>query len=97
MFEPVGWEDTLGGIGRPQEIINEDLRSCDYFLMLLWDGWGTNPQKSQKKYRSSTEEEFSVATQCFIDEAYPMRQVVILFKAVDARRLSDPGETAKSA
>jgi len=28
-FYPVGWEDTLGGAGRPQELINEDLKQCD--------------------------------------------------------------------
>jgi hypothetical protein len=27
MFHPVGWEDTIGGVGRPQELINEDLRA----------------------------------------------------------------------
>ena len=40
IFEAVGWEHTLGGVGRPQQIINEGLRSCDYFFMLLWDRWG---------------------------------------------------------
>ena len=25
-FEPIGWEDTLPGVGRPQELINEDLQ-----------------------------------------------------------------------
>ena len=41
MFPAVGWEHTLGGVGRPQQIINEDLRSCDYFFMLLRDRWGS--------------------------------------------------------
>ena len=25
----LGWEDTLSAAGRPQEIINRDLRTCD--------------------------------------------------------------------
>jgi len=43
LFQPVGWEDTLGAVGRPQTIINEDVRSSDYFLLLLWDRWGSPP------------------------------------------------------
>jgi hypothetical protein len=35
LFIPTGWEDTLGGMGRPQAIINEDLRACDYCVLLL--------------------------------------------------------------
>ncbi len=41
MFFPVGWEDTLGGMGRPQALINKDLRECDYFVLVLWDRWGS--------------------------------------------------------
>ena len=33
VFEPVGSEDTVGGAGRPQEQINEDLSQCDYGLV----------------------------------------------------------------
>ena len=29
MFFPVGWELTLAGVGRPQSIINEEVRTCD--------------------------------------------------------------------
>jgi hypothetical protein len=33
-FHPVGWEETIGGVGRPQELINEDLRQCDYAIFV---------------------------------------------------------------
>ena len=96
MFQPVGWEDTLGGVGRPQEIINEDLRTCDYFLMMLWDRWGSRPDSSPTaKFSSGTEEEFNVAKECLNDKRKPMRQVAVLFKAVDTRQMSDPGEELK--
>jgi hypothetical protein len=36
MFFPVGWEDTLAGVGRPQSLINRDLDKCDYFVLVLW-------------------------------------------------------------
>ena len=35
-LEPLGWEDTLPGSGRPQELINEDVKKCDLMIMLLW-------------------------------------------------------------
>jgi len=92
LFRPVGWEDTLGGIGRPQSIINDDVRSCDYFVMVLWDRWGSSPDKKGKgKYSSGTEEEYHIALECFADKKMPMRQIVVFFKAVDERMLSDPG------
>ena len=40
-FEPVGWEETIGGAGRPQAIINEDLKQCDYAVFVLHDRWGS--------------------------------------------------------
>src|SRR5262249_47331755 len=96
LFQPIGWEDTLGGVGRPQEIINQELKGCDYFLMILWDRWGSKTSVSDKgSFSSGTEEEFHVAKVCLIDENQPMRQIVVFFKAVDARQLSDPGDELK--
>lgn len=40
-FHPVGWEDTIGGVGRPQEQINDDLKQCDYAVFLFHDRWGS--------------------------------------------------------
>ena len=40
-FQPVGWEETIGGAGRPQELINEDLSECDYAVFILHDRWGS--------------------------------------------------------
>ncbi len=91
-FVPVGWEYTLPGMGRPQSIINEEVKTCDYFVLVLWDRWGTPPDKNGKgKYSSGTEEEYHVALDGVGDKGYPMRQIVALFKAVDERRLNDPG------
>src|SRR5262245_63013344 len=60
-FIPVGWEATLGGVGRPQAIINKELLDCDYLVLLLWDRWGSPPAEStDATYSSGTEEEFHV-------------------------------------
>lgn len=92
LFIPVGWEDTLGGVGRPQSIINADIALCDYFLLMLCDRWGTPPEDSGT-YTSGTEEEFHLAMHCLASEPtlYSMRQVLAFFKAVDPSKFSDPG------
>jgi tetratricopeptide (TPR) repeat protein len=90
-FNAVGWEDTLGGIGRPQSLINEDIRKCDFFVLVLWDRWGSPADSGTSKYSSGTEEEFHVALECLGEEACPMRQMVLFFKAVEPNKLVDAG------
>lgn len=89
-FQAVGWEITLGGVGRPQEKINEELRQCDLFVLVLWDRWGT-PTGAKEGYTSGTQEEYKIALECLNDPNAPMREIVVFFKAVEPRRLSDPG------
>jgi tetratricopeptide (TPR) repeat protein len=92
-FIPVGWEFTRGGKGRPQELINRHLRECDYLVLILWDRWGNPTVKvSEEGHTSGTEEEYNEALKCIEDPECPMKDIVIFFKAVDARKLSDPGE-----
>ena len=90
LFQPIGWEDTLADSGRPQELINQDLRECDYAIFLLHDRWGSSPGPT---YSSGTEEEWEIAQQQYSDKA--MRSICLFFKNVDNRRLSDPGEQLK--
>ena len=90
-YHPMAWEDTLPGKGRPQSLINIDVRKCDFLILLLWDRWGT-PPGGEGSYTSGTEEEFKIANECIADTSMPMRQIVVLFKGVEARQLSDPGE-----
>ena len=92
VFEPIGWEITLAGMGRPQELIEEDVRSCDYFLMVLHDRWGQPTEAGDDpQYKSGTHEEYCVALECYGDDNRPMRQLVLLFKASDPSKLADPG------
>jgi|SRR6267154_305625 len=91
MFFPVGWEDTLAGVGRPQSLINRDLDKCDYFVLLLWDRWGTPPGGSEQ-YTSGTEEEYRLAMTHVEDPKHSLKQVVVLFKTIEDQRLRDPGE-----
>lgn len=95
IFLPVGWEVTLGGVGRPQGLINKDLRECDYLVLVLWDRWGSPTGNEDTPFTSGTEEEYEVAMECLADRNFPMKQLVVFFKAVDERKLSDPGEQLK--
>src|SRR3989304_2651120 len=61
-FEPVGWEDTIAGVGRPQQLINDDLSQCDYAVFVFHDRWGTPPGGG---YTSGTEEEWELAEKLF--------------------------------
>lgn len=91
LFVPVGWEETLEGLGRPQELINQDVKTCDFFVLVLWDRWGTPPQVDPIPYTSGTEEEFKIALECQSQPYHPMREVLVFFKSVDIQRMSDPG------
>jgi tetratricopeptide (TPR) repeat protein len=93
-FIPVGWELTTAGLGRPQEQINEEVRRSDYLVLLLHDRWGT-PPSSDGGYTSGTEEEYNVARECASDASRPMLNIAVLFKGVEPRQLSDPGEQLK--
>ena len=85
-LEPTGWEDTLPGKGRPQELINEDVTSSDLFVLLLWKRWGT----PSGEYSSGTEEEFELARKLNnSQEGKP--HILIYFKSIPSDMMADPG------
>ena len=89
-FYPVGWEDTLSGAGRPQAIINEDLKECDYAVFVLYDRWGT---PTGSGHSSGTDEEWELAERLYGEGK--IRNIALFFKDVDPRQLADPGEQLK--
>lgn len=89
IFLPVGWEITLGGVGRPQGTIDQDVRRSDYFVLVLYNKWGSVPQAGEGPYSSGSEEELTIARECY--KAGTMRKIVILFKDVDPAQQADPG------
>lgn len=82
----IGWEDTLPGAGRPQELINRDVDACDLFLGLLWRRWGM----SSGMYSSGFEEEFERARKRREETGSP--EIWMAFKQIDADLLRDPGD-----
>src|ERR1044072_8085803 len=77
-FLPVGWEYSLPGKGRPQEIVNEEVRNSDYKVLVLADRWGS-PPAVDGPYSSGTEEEYNVARECIESVECPMRNIHVMF------------------
>src|SRR5271166_3214153 len=88
LFDPVGWEDTIGGVGRPQELINDDLRQCDYAVFVLHDRWGT---PTGSGHSSGTEEEWELAELLYKERK--IRNVGLFFKHISG--LPDPDQLKK--
>ena len=87
---PVGWERVPPGAGRPQDLINDQVRDADFLVAVLWDRWGT-PTSAESGYSSGTYEELAVALECLADPDAEMRDVAVFFKGVGSRQLGDPG------
>lgn len=85
----LGWEDTLPGFSRPQELINKEVDSCDLFIGVLWHRWG----QSTGKFSSGFEEEFTRARERKIKTDTP--ELWLFFKSVDEESLKDPGNQLK--
>jgi hypothetical protein len=85
-IELVGWEDTLPGVGRPQALINKEVDSCDLFLGLLWQRWGS----PSGEYSSGFEEEFELARRRRRETGVP--EIWLFFKDIESGRSADPGE-----
>ncbi|ODU67192.1 MAG: hypothetical protein ABT11_20780 [Novosphingobium sp. SCN 66-18] len=83
-----GWEDTISAAGRPQAIINEELRQCELFIGMLWAKWGTPPD-NDGRFTSGFEEEFALAEEMRQNGGGP--EMRMYFKAVDEARTKDPG------
>ncbi|MGO4660983.1 DUF4062 domain-containing protein [Terrabacter sp. 2TAF16] len=89
------WEDVPGGVGRPQDLINPKLDESDFLVLLLGDRWGT-PPANESTYSSGTEEEFFRAIDLLADGNSSLRDILVLFKTVDAERLRDPGPSLQA-
>ena len=88
----VGWEDTLPQYGRAQAVINQDLQTCELFVGMLWERWGTPPSKDGS-YTSGFEEEYEIAIASRRENNRP--EMFLFLKDMDPKLLRDPGEDTK--
>ncbi len=87
-FTPVGWEDVVATVGRPQAAINEELRSCDYVVFLFRDRWGS-PPNGDGRYTSGSEEEWAVAQE--EKTKGQIKDIALYFFPVSPDKLNDTG------
>ena len=80
-----GWEDTLPGFARPQELINPDVDACDVFIGVVWKRWG----QPTGTYSSGFEEEFKRATDRRERSQSP--EIMLYFRDIDVATERDPG------
>lgn len=90
--ELLGWEDTVAGFGRPQELINQDVDRCDLFIGLIWRRWGTPPDKDGK-FSSGFQEEFKRSIDRCENSGSP--EIALFFKEIPDQFMEDPGEDLK--
>lgn len=95
VFIPVGWEATLGGLGRPQSLINRELEECDALILVLHDRWGSDPG-APNGATSGTEEEYRLAKRCHEDDDKAMRDIQVFFMSVAPNQIADPGAQLKA-
>lgn len=85
----IGWEETFPGYRRAQSLINQDLDSCDYFIGLVWNHWGSKPDDGDSKYTSGFHEEFERAKER--TENGLMKNISLFFKQIPEVQLKDMG------
>lgn len=96
-LEALGWEDTLPGKGRPQELINEDIKESDLCVFVLWKRWGNPTVEHPKEWwqTSGFAEEFHLVDK--LNELHKgVPEVFLCFKTIPAEVLADPGLQAQS-
>ena len=91
-IELFGWEETVPGYGRPQDLINPKLDLCDLFIGLIWMRWGTPPSLDENT-SSGFYEEYKRALARRESSEKP--EISIYFKHVDDQCLLDPGDELK--
>ncbi|AOS83976.1 hypothetical protein BIU88_07345 [Chlorobaculum limnaeum] len=88
-FVALGWEDTLASTGRrSQGVINQDIDSCDVFILAMHRRWGQDAPDAGI-YTSYTEEEFHRALERWKKTGAP--EIFVFFKRVDAASEADAG------
>lgn len=88
-LELLGWEDTVAGYGRPQQIINQDVDRCDLFIGLLWKRWGTPPD-NDGEFSSGFHEEFERSMARHERSGSP--EIALFFKEIPDEFMEDPGD-----
>ncbi|RYG97914.1 MAG: DUF4062 domain-containing protein [Alphaproteobacteria bacterium] len=85
IIDLLGWEDTLPQSGRPQEIINTEIRRSLLFIGMMNRAWGS---PTGNGFTSGFHEEFELASSLQRENGRP--EIALFFKELGA--VADPGE-----
>ena len=91
-IELVGWEKTISGSGRPQDLINQGLDQCHLFVGMVWKRWGTSPGHDSG-FSSGFQEEFERAKSRYTQNHSP--EISLFFKHIPDASMEDPGDQLK--
>lgn len=90
VFVPVDEGSTPGGAPRPQAMVEQDLRQCDYAVFVLADRWRDRAESREAGDGLDVEAAYELARECLEDRSFPMREIVVAFKFVPQERLDRP-------
>ena len=81
---------TPGGAPRPRRMTDEDIRRCDYFVLVLRDRWRDRSHSTDALAWSTPDPEadFELAAECLSARGLPMRGILVMFSALDRARLA---------
>ncbi len=69
-LEAIGWERIIPSVGRPQDLINEELSSADLVVVMFWNRVGS--PASDRSPKSGTLEEFELARHLYMELTKPV-------------------------
>ena len=87
-----GWEETVSASGRPQDLINEKMNKCHFFIGMIWRKWGTQPGHDEK-YSSGFQEEFERSRARYEESGSP--DISLFLKEIPEKDMEDPGDELK--
>lgn len=90
VFVPVDEGSTPGGAPRPRTMVEEDLRLCDYAVFVLADRWRDRSESRDSGDGLDVEAAYELARECLEDRSFPMREILVAFKAVAKEKLDRP-------
>jgi hypothetical protein len=88
LVQLLGWEDTLPGAQRAQELINVDVRRCHLFVGMLWKRWGSHTGK----FTSGFAEEYAIARELNGLQGPGLPEIWLFFKQIPQADRDAPDE-----
>jgi hypothetical protein len=85
VLEARGWEDVAPGLGRPQSLINPEVKQADLLVGILWKRFGSSTGVAE----SGTEEEFGIMYNRW--QAKEPVDVMMYFRDAPREMLEDRG------